>query len=136
MEQVSPLTFTLLVGDYDRSLRFYRDLLGFEMLFDADLGSSRHIKLSYPGFPNVHFTLWLACSETERAGVGRQSGGVAWIVVPVEDCRATHRRLLGESVAFDGEIIELPYGIQAIAIDPDGNRVGLFQDFATHDSES
>ena len=54
-------------------------------------------------------------------------------MVPVKDCTELRGILAERGVAFAGELIELPYGIQAKAIDPDGNRVCLFQDFADQD---
>ena len=125
------VTFTLLVADYDRSLRFYRDLMGFRVVFAMDLGNGhRHIQMVYPGFDDVRVVLVRPHSEIQRAALGRQSGDAAWIVVPVKNCAELRGRLAERGVDFAGELIELPYGIQAKAIDPDGNRVCLFQDFS------
>ena len=128
------ISFHLLVSDYDRSLQFYCDLLGFQKLFDLNLGNGyRHIQLVYPGFDQVRVVLDRPHNEIQSAAVGNQTGDCAWLVVPVTDCVAERERLIGRGVEFAGELIELLYGIQASAIDPDGNRVCLFEDFTAID---
>src|SRR5205807_2301763 len=125
------LVVMLLVRDYDRALRFYRDLLGFEMLFDTDLGNGyRHIRLQYPGFPELRLALDRPSSPSQEAAVGRQTGDTVWLGVPIRDAYSVYRRLSEQGVEFVHEPIELPYGIQLTALDPDGNRVGLFDDFS------
>jgi predicted enzyme related to lactoylglutathione lyase len=120
---------TLLVRDYERSLRFYRDLLGLMATVNADFGTVRHIRLRVPGVECFEVVLVQCYSPAQEVAVGRQCGDVPWLCIPVRDCHARYQELRERGVPFAGEIIDLPYGVQAVCLDPDGNRVALFESY-------
>jgi predicted enzyme related to lactoylglutathione lyase len=120
---------TLLVRDYERSLRFYRDLLGLVATVNADFGTFRHIRPQLPGVERFEVVLAHCHSPAQEAVVGRQCGDVPWLCMPVQDCHARYRELGERGVPLIGEVIDLPYGAQAVCLDPDGNRVALFESY-------
>ena len=114
------ITVTLIVRNHDQSIRFYCDQLGFRRILDDD-------RLEYPGIDSFRIVLIPPHSPVQEASVGRQSGDVAWLCIPVNNCYEAFERLSNHGVTFIGKPIELPYGIQATALDPDGNRVCLYE---------
>jgi predicted enzyme related to lactoylglutathione lyase len=120
---------TLLVRDYERSLRFYRDLLGLVATVNADFGTFRHIRLQVPGVEQFEVVLAHCQSPAQEAVVGLQCGDVPWLCIPVKDCHARCQQLGERGVSFVGEVIDLPYGVQAVCLDPDGNQVALFESY-------
>jgi catechol 2,3-dioxygenase-like lactoylglutathione lyase family enzyme len=119
----------LAVADVERSVAFYRDLIGFqgEALYDDPpyatlvLAGSR-LSLAEQGHP-----------AEDRPGVelavqaDRSTADVV-LVVEVEDARVEHRRLDGEGVRFLAEPYEPPWGgCRFFCVDPDGYLVEIEQ---------
>ena len=121
---------TLLVRDYERSLRFYRDRLGLVATITAHFGTFRHIRLQVPDLPRLDVVLVHCHSPAQEAAVGRQCGDVPWLSIPVRDCNARHRELRAQGVEFVGEVTVLPWRAQAVCLDPDGNRVALIESYS------
>lgn len=44
------------------------------------------------------------------------------LIYGVDDCREAYEALQKNEVKFRGEPEEMPWGVQAIAVDPDGNE--------------
>jgi catechol 2,3-dioxygenase-like lactoylglutathione lyase family enzyme len=119
----------LAVADVDRSVAFYRDLIGFE------------VEALYDDPP--YATLVLAGSRLSLAEQGHQaedrpgvelavdadrSTADVVLVVEVDDARAEHRRLDGEGVRFLAEPYEPPWGgCRFFCVDPDGYLVEIEQ---------
>lgn len=119
----------LAVADVERSVAFYRDLIGFqvEALYDDPpyatlvLAGSR-LSLAEQGHP-----------AEDRPGVelavqADRSTADVILVVEVEDARVEHRRLDGEGVRFLAEPYEPPWGgCRFFCVDPDGHLVEIEQ---------
>jgi catechol 2,3-dioxygenase-like lactoylglutathione lyase family enzyme len=90
----------LLVRDYDEALSFYRDILGFQVLFDETTDSGqRLLHAGLPGQPGVG--LWFlqpGAEDTDR--IGRQTGQHPCLVLYTEDCRRTAANLGARGVRF------------------------------------
>ncbi len=119
----------LAVADVERSLAFYRDLLGFdvEAIYDeppyATLAcAGTRVSLAEQGHP-----------AEDRPGVSMTAPAdpsrlAAILVLEVEDCIAAHRELKGAGVRFLAEPFSPPWGgHRCFAVDPDGNLVELEQ---------
>lgn len=121
----------VFVNDQNRSLEFYRQKLGFEVVMDV------------PVAPNVR---WLTVSPSRGATelilfhpsmAGANGGGEemrkrvgTWtgIVLLTNDCRAEHRALKERGVKFASEPRQPPWGgwISEFS-DPDGNSFQLVE---------
>jgi predicted enzyme related to lactoylglutathione lyase len=121
---------TLLVRDYERSLQFYRDLLGLVATINATFGTFRHIRLQLPGVERFEVVLIHCHSPAQETALGRQCGDVPWLCIPVRDCNARYRELRAQGVEFVGEVTDMPWGADAVCLDPDGNRVGLVESYS------
>ena len=135
----------LHVADLDRSLSFYRDLLGFETLWerttDADYvqelvgcpgAELRQVMLRIPG--SEHHLELIDYRRVDRTPVdaGPPNPGTAHISLLVRDLRAFYAYLARAGVESTSEPIVVPSGpnkdrIAVYVLDPDGIRVELVQ---------
>jgi catechol 2,3-dioxygenase-like lactoylglutathione lyase family enzyme len=117
----------LNVTDLDRSLAFYRRLLGFEVAHEGRDGDRRWAFLARDG--QLMVTLWQQSAgdfETGRPGLHHLS----FQVDTVEEVRAAEAALreLGAAFAYDGVV---PHGEGAASggiffTDPDGIRLEIY----------
>jgi catechol 2,3-dioxygenase-like lactoylglutathione lyase family enzyme len=119
----------LAVSDVDRSLAFYRDLIGFD------------VEATYDDPPYATLTLAgtrLSLAEQghpaeDRPGVtmttpAEPSKASVVLVVEVTDARAKHAELEGKGARFLAEPFEPPWGgCRFFCLDPDGYLVEIEQ---------
>ena len=119
----------LAVCDFERSVAFYRDRIGFEVeaLYDdppyatLTLAGTR-LSLAEQGHPaeDRPGVAMAAPADPARANVV--------LVVEVDDARAEHGRLAAEGVRFLAEPYEPPWGgCRFFCVDPDGYLVEIEQ---------
>jgi catechol 2,3-dioxygenase-like lactoylglutathione lyase family enzyme len=113
-----------LVGDVEKSVAFYTDLLGFEVLnsfapafADVKRGNLR-LLLSGP-----KSSAGRSMSDGETPG----PGGWNRIHLVVDDVEREVGRLRDAGATFRNDIVEGPGGKQVLLQDPSGNFVELFQ---------
>ena len=118
----------LRVGDLDRSLRFYCDLLGMKLLRQQDYPSGR-FTLAFVGYgPEADNTVielthnW----DTDRYDLGNAFGHIA---IGVADIHATCKELAAQGARIVREPGPMKHGSTVIAFieDPDGYRIELIQ---------
>lgn len=113
---------TLPVADQDRALRFYRDVLGFEVTADLDMPPGRWLQVAPKGAQTV-FTL-------SGPGMGGFTPGEArGIMLVTTDVDADSAWLAAAGVAVEGPD-DLPWGRMASFRDPDGNGLMLITEKA------
>jgi catechol 2,3-dioxygenase-like lactoylglutathione lyase family enzyme len=124
---VATVQVRYIVHDVDAAIRFYREHLGFEevmrpapsfaMLTRGDL----RLVLSQPGGQTIGGGSALADGRVP------EPGGWNRFAVEVADLAGTFERLREAGVRFRGDLIQGVGGNQAIAEDPSGNPVELFE---------
>jgi catechol 2,3-dioxygenase-like lactoylglutathione lyase family enzyme len=117
-------TVRYMVADVDRSVAFYRDQLGFEVV---DV-----MGVAFALVRRGDLTLWLSGPTSSAARPmpdGRQpvAGGWNRFVIEVEDLAAQVATLSAVGVSFRNEIVTGPGGKQILVDDPDGNPIELFE---------
>ena len=120
----------LIVDDYDDAIRFFVDLLGFELLEDSpaltttDRRPKRWVVVRPPGAAT---SLLLARADGERQtrAVGDQFAGRVGLFLRVEDFGATYTRMRDGGVEFATEPRVEPYGQVVEFVDIAGNRWDL-----------
>jgi catechol 2,3-dioxygenase-like lactoylglutathione lyase family enzyme len=118
MTLVSRLNIVFLyVSDLERSIRFYRDLLGIPLEHDPHDDSWAEATLA----GGIRFALHQAPTETGELGSGtvRLDFEVAGIDAAAEQLRAA-----GVEV---GEVARESWGSACTIVDPDGYRIELFE---------
>lgn len=111
------ITLASSVTDLDRSITWFRDVLGFEERFRAPEAGWAEV-----GSPTQDVSIGLGVTE-EVNGAGGTTP-----VFGVVDIEAAKAELEGKGVTFDGDIQTLPGMVMlATFFDPDGNSYMLAQ---------
>ena len=114
----------LHVADIERSLRFYRDLLGvpLERGFNAPEHDpwygGHHVELSWRAGAYLHFALFPVKADAHPT-TGAELG------FHVEDVSVVHERVVAASATVLHEPRPEPWGLTGRYRDPDGNIVGV-----------
>ena len=124
---------TVWVLDQDAALRFYTEVLGFEVRTDVTMDTFRWLTVGPPGQPD--FELILAVPgppmlDPESAGQIRAmvaKGALGAGVFATEDCRRSYDELNARGVEFLTAPAERSYGIEATFRDNSGNWFSLMQ---------
>jgi len=119
---------SLLVLDQDEAIEFYTRKLGFELLEDKPFGPSRWVTLAWPHQRDVTLALELATDAADKAVVGKQAGGHAFLGFDTADCRAEYQRMKSLGVKFLGEPKSGPWGTGVELEDLYGNKLFLSQE--------
>lgn len=110
----------LYVGDQEESLEFYRDLLGFEVVTDADMGEgARWLEVCPVG---AQTAIVLASAEA----FDRRPGEGANLTFASQDVAATVEQLRARGATVS-EPVSGPWGIYATIDAPDGHKVQFHQ---------
>ena len=118
----------LLVPDYDEALAYYRDVLGFAVLADDDLGGGKRWVLVAPaGGAGTALLLARAATPAQAARVGDQAGGRVFLFLHTDDFARDHARLTARGVAFAEAPRREAYGTVAVFVDRYGNRWDLLE---------
>jgi catechol 2,3-dioxygenase-like lactoylglutathione lyase family enzyme len=125
LEQVA-----LIVDDYDLAIRFFVDVLGFELVEDSPAlttGDGRPKRWVVVRPPGAETALLLAQADGERQAraVGDQFAGRVGLFLRVDDFTAAYERMRAAGVVFVGEPRAEPYGEVAVFLDVAGNRWDL-----------
>lgn len=113
----------LLVADLDRSLAYYRERLGFDVVFfhrgfyasiERD-GCALHLKQAHPMF---------------RDQAAFEAAGHLDACFAARDARRLSSQLAERGAVFSVPLREMPYGIEFHVRDPDGHILGFVQSAA------
>jgi catechol 2,3-dioxygenase-like lactoylglutathione lyase family enzyme len=103
----------LPVGDQDRALEFFVDMLGFETRMDGPFGDGqRWIEVAPPG------------AATTIALVPQGSAAGIEVSLATDDAESDHAAMMAKGVEADVELIRMGEGVPPMFMfrDPDGNR--------------
>lgn len=126
---------TIYVTDYDKARTFYRDMLGFTVTMDQDMGNgARWLTVSPPTQPELQFVLYKPAAfgnmDAETAAhlnavleKSMMGGGV----ITTDDCQKTFLALKAKGVEFLQEPKQMPYGLEAVFKDTTGTWFSLVQ---------
>ena len=123
------LTHTpIVVRNQDEALKFYRDVLGFEVRADYQQpGHPRWLTVAPEGDAVELILVEGEYSVDPRPATDADSGGNHH-VFSTDDCRRDFEALKARGVRFKHDAaVEAPYGISAYFTDPDGNHLTLLQ---------
>lgn len=112
------LTAAIGVKDFEKGLAWYRDVLGFQVLYKIDEMGWGELST-----PVARVNVGLSQKETVP------TGGGAVLTWGVKDIDAARKELEAKKVRFDGPTQTIPGMVRlATFFDPDGNALMLYQD--------
>jgi catechol 2,3-dioxygenase-like lactoylglutathione lyase family enzyme len=119
----------LVVHEYDPAIRFFVDILGFDLVEDSpstttDGRPKRWVVVRPPG-AQTGLLLARADGERQTAVVGDQHGGRVGFVLRVDDFNARYERMVAAGVEFVRPPRDEPYGQVAVFLDIAGNQWDL-----------
>jgi catechol 2,3-dioxygenase-like lactoylglutathione lyase family enzyme len=119
----------LVVRDYDAAIRFFVDVLQFELVEDAPAltndGRPKRWVVVRPRGGQTGILLARADGDRQAAFVGRQFAGRVGLFLRVDDFEATYQRMVAAGVQFVSPPRNEPYGRLAVFLDLEGNRWDL-----------
>ena len=118
-----------MVGEYDPAIRFFVDVLGFELVENSpsltnDGRPKRWVVVRPPGAV-TGLLLARADGEQQASAVGNQVAGRVGFFLHVEDFEAAHARMSAMGVEFVTAPRDEPYGRVAVFLDISGNKWDL-----------
>ena len=117
----------MVVLDYDEAIRFYTQILGFELVEDTQLTPEKRWVLVKPKGSVCSLLLAKAATDEQRAAVGNQTGGRVFLFLYTEDFWADYTNLVEKGVSFVRPPQEQEYGLVAVFTDLYGNMWDLIQ---------
>lgn len=118
---------SLLVREYDEAIRYYTEVLDFELLEDTRMSETkRWVRVSPPG-STCHLLLAKAANETQEKQIGFQAGGRVFLFLYTDDFWRDYRKYSSRGVEFIREPAEESYGIVSVFKDLYGNLWDLIE---------
>lgn len=117
----------IIMGNYEKSLEFYRDVMGFKLLDTADWGDYILYTLELPDGGRIELSDFGL--RQDKASQDRQAVGYRHIAFEVEDVDAWAQYLKEKEICIPLEPRDYPL-IKArcmLCQDPDGVEIELFQ---------
>ena len=119
----------IVVAEYDPAIRFFVDVLGFELVEDSasltnDGRPKRWVVVRPPG-AQTGILLAQADGEAQVPLIGNQLGGRVGFFLQVDDFDTTYSRMAAANVVFIGPPRTEVYGKVVVFVDIAGNRWDL-----------
>jgi len=118
---------TLVVRDYDEAIAWYRDVAGFVLVEDTDMGGGKRWVTVAPSADGPLLLLAKASTPDQAARVGDQTGGRVGFFLHTDDFDADHARMKAAGVRFLEAPRREPYGSVAVFEDLYGNKWDLLE---------
>lgn len=120
--------FSYLVNDYDETIAFFTEKLGFTLLSDFDLGEGkRWVQLQPKGATEFALALALAETPLQRQMIGKQAGDAVLMILQTDDFQRDYKTMLESEVVFKETPRHEAYGTVAIFEDLYGNLWDLLE---------
>lgn len=119
----------LVVREYDPAIRFFVDVLGFDLVEDVPSltndGRPKRWVVVRPRGAQTGILLARADNDLQVAAAGRQCAGRVGFFLRVDDFASTYARMQAAGVTFVTAPRMEPYGRVAVFLDVEGNRWDL-----------
>jgi len=132
--------FALVVRDYDAAIRFFVDILQFELVEDTPAqtndGRPKRWVVVRPAGARTGILLARADGPEQQSAAGQQFAGRVGMFLRVDDFDAAFKRLTSAGVQIVSPPRDEPYGRVAVFVDLEGNRWDLLGPDPRHSSRS
>lgn len=119
----------LVVRDYDEAIRYFTEVLDFQLLEDIyqPEQDKRWVLVAPPGSTGTSLLLARASQPEQEPFIGNQAGGRVFLFLETDDFWRDYHSLVAKGVVFLRPPAEQPYGTVAVFADLYGNRWDLIQ---------
>ena len=119
----------LVVDDYDEAIRFYTQILDFELIEDTNIPEQdkRWVLVKPRSDDACALLLARAANPRQQKFVGDQAGGRVFLFLSTDDFWRDYKRYQQRGVQFVREPVEQEYGTVAVFEDLYGNRWDLIE---------
>jgi lactoylglutathione lyase len=118
----------VVVRDYDEAIAFYKNLLGFNLIEDTDLGGGkRWVRVAPPNSTGTSLLLARAATPHQESRIGDQTGRRVFLFLHTDDFLRDYHAMKSRGVVFETEPRQEPYGTVAVFADLYVNRWDLVQ---------
>lgn len=112
----------LVVKDYDETILFYTEKLGFTLVEDTQLSETkRWVMIAPPGAKECFLLLAKADSAKQLASVGNQTGGRVFLFLHTDNFWRDYQNMIEKGIHFVRPPKEEIYGTVAVFEDLYGN---------------
>ena len=119
----------LVVRDYDAAIRFFVDVLQFELVEDTPSltndGRPKRWVVVRPHSGQTGILIARADADTQTGIVGQQFAGRVGLFLRVDDFASAYQRMTAAGVTFVSPPRDETYGRVAVFLDLEGNRWDL-----------
>jgi catechol 2,3-dioxygenase-like lactoylglutathione lyase family enzyme len=119
----------LIVHDYDAAIRFFVDVLQFDLVEDSPSltndGRPKRWVVVRPKGGQTGILLAKADGEEQAGSIGRQFAGRVGMFLRVDDFEGSYQRMRAAGVRFVSPPRDEAYGRLAVFLDLEGNRWDL-----------
>ncbi|HWT32020.1 MAG TPA: VOC family protein [Propylenella sp.] len=119
---------SLLVRDYDEAIKYFTEMLLFDLVQDAPLADGRRwVLVAPPGSNETRILLAKAATPEQAARIGDQTGGRVLLFLHTDDFWRDYDDMKWRGVRFRETPRREDYGTVAVFEDLYGNRWDLLQ---------
>lgn len=119
---------TLVVADYDEAIKFYTEVLNFNLIEDTRLSETkRWVLISPPGSGECCLLLAKAANDEQKSRIGNQTGGRVFLFLHTDNVERDSENLKSNEVKIvRGPVVE-EYGTVLVFEDLYGNLIDLIE---------
>jgi catechol 2,3-dioxygenase-like lactoylglutathione lyase family enzyme len=117
----------LVVRDYDEALRFYTEILQFELVEDTRMSDTKRWVVVRPQGSETKLLLAKAANEEQASRIGNQTGGRVFLFLHTDDFERDYQNLLQHGINIMRGPVDEPYGKVLVFEDLYGNLWDLIQ---------
>ena len=120
--------FTIVVEDYDPAIRFFVDVLGFDLVEDTPQSpTKRWVRVAPPGSRETRLLLAKAATPEQQARIGDQTGGRVFLFLHTDNFERDYQSMRTKGVHFTEQPRHEVYGTVVVFTYPFGNKWDLVQ---------
>lgn len=117
----------IVVPDYDQAIEYYTQILGFDLIEDVPISTTKRWVLVRPKGGQTNILLARAADDQQSDAIGNQSGGRVFLFLHTDNFDGDYAAFHQRGVQFEESPRQEPYGQVAVFRDLYGNRWDLLQ---------
>ena len=122
----------IVVNDYDEAIKFYTQVLRFELIEDTPLSPEKRWVLVAPNGGGCALLLAKASTEEQKKYIGNQTGGRVFLFLHTDNFDEYYQHLISHGIEFVRPPHVEPYGKVAVFADLYGNLWDLIEPSQAH----